>query len=146
MTQQEAPVNNTPFSSEELEHFEERLNEELQGAKEKINSFEDRLSEIESKLDDTTSSSAHHQGNIASSEEEREKYYSMIEKQKEKIEEIKMAQDRIEAGNYGICDVTGDPIKKERLEIKPHARYSVEAVKSANNVEADTEINVNEPV
>lgn len=146
MTKQEAPVNNTPFTTEELKHFEDQLNEELEDAKEKISSFEDRLSEIENKLNDTTSSSAHHQGNIASSEEEREKYYSMIEKQKEKIEEIKLAQGRIEAGNYGICDVTGDPIKKERLEIKPHARYSVEAVKSANNVEAGSGINVNEPV
>jgi RNA polymerase-binding transcription factor DksA len=146
MNQKEAPVNNTPFTAEELEHFKERLKEELEDAQEKINLFKDRLNEIESKLNDTTSSSAHHQGNIASSEEEREKYYSMIEKQKEKIEEIKMAQDRAEAGNYGICNVTGDPIKKQRLEIKPHARYSVEAVRSANKVEAHTGINVKEPM
>lgn len=146
MKQQEAPVNNSALTEKEREHFEERLTEELEEAEAKISSFKDRLSEIESKLNDTSSSSAHHQGNIASSEEEREKYYSMIGKQKEKIEEIKMAQDRIEAGNYGICDVTGDPIKKERLEIKPHARYCVEAVKSANNVEADAGISVNEPV
>ncbi len=145
MAKQEAPVNNSPFTAEELEHFKERLNEELADAKEKISSFEARLKEIENKLNDTTSSSAHHQGNIASSEEEREKYYSMIEKQKEKIKEIKMAHSRIEVGNYGICDVTGDPIKKERLEVKPHARYSVEAVKSANNMEANTGINVSEP-
>ena len=146
MEQQEAPVNNSPFSEEELEHFNERLKEELEDAEEKISTFQGRLSEIEEKLNDTSSSSAHHQGNIASSEEEREKYYAMIEKQNEKIEEIKMAQDRIEAGNYGICNVTGDPIKKERLEVKPHARYSVEAVKSANNLEKNTQINVNEPV
>lgn len=146
MEKQEAPLNNSPFSEEELEHFDERLQEELDDANEKISSFKNRLSEIEEKLNDTSSSSAHHQGNIASSEEEREKYYAMIEQQKEKIEEIKMARDRIETGNYGICNVTGDPIKKKRLEIKPHARYSVEAVKSANNVDAQTQINVNEPV
>ncbi|MEQ8524311.1 TraR/DksA C4-type zinc finger protein [Gracilimonas sp.] len=136
MEAQKAPVNNSPFSEKELEHFNDRLEEELDDAKEKISSFEDRLSEIEEKLDDTSSSAAHHQGNIASSEEEREKYYAMIEKQKEKVEEINMAKNRIKTGNYGICNVTGEPIKKERLEIKPYARYSVEAVKSANNVES----------
>ena len=146
MKQQEAPINNTPFSEDEIEHFEKRLQEEKKDAEEKIEEFKTRVREIEQKLDDTSSSSAHHQGNIGSSEEEREKYYAMIEKQKEKVDEIKMAKDRIETGNYGICNVTGDPIKKERLEIKPYAKYSVEAVKSANNVEAETQLNVNEAI
>lgn len=137
MEKQEAPVNNTPFSEEEIEHFKDRLREEEKGAEEKINTFKDRISEIEQKLEDTSSSSAHHQGNIGSSEEEREKYYAMIEKQKEKIEKISVAKDRIETGNYGICNVTGDPISKERLEIMPYAEYSAEAVKSANNVDAE---------
>ncbi len=135
MEKQEAPIDNTPFSEEEIEHFKDRLREEEKEAEEKINTFQERISEIEQKLDDTSSSSAHHQGNIGSSEEEREKYYAMIEKQKEKIEKISAAKDRIETGNYGICNVTGDPISKERLEIMPYAEYSAEAVKSANNVE-----------
>lgn len=146
MEKQETPVNTSPFSEEELEHFKNRLQEEHEDAKEKIETFRKRISEIEEKLDHTTSSSAHHQGNIGSSEEEREKYYAMIEKQKEKIEDIKLSLDKIEAGNYGICNVTGEPIKKERLEIKPYAKYTVDAVKSANNVSASSDINVHEAV
>jgi RNA polymerase-binding protein DksA len=134
MEQQEAPIDNSPFSEEELEHFKEQLHEEKDDAEDKIANFKERLSELEDKMDDTTSSSAHHQGNIASSEEEREKYYAMIEKKKEKIEDIKIALDKIEAGNYGICNVTGDPIQKGRLKVKPYAKYSVDAVKEANNV------------
>jgi RNA polymerase-binding protein DksA len=135
MKKQEAPINNSPLSEEDLQHFKERLHEEKEDAQEKIDNFQKRIEELEDKLGDTTSSAAHHQGNIASSEEEREKYYTMIEKQKEKIEDIKLSLDKIKAGNYGICNVTGDPIQKERLEVKPYAKYSVDAVKDANNLE-----------
>ncbi|SMO63549.1 TraR/DksA family transcriptional regulator [Gracilimonas mengyeensis] len=130
MSKQETPVNNTPFSEEELDHFKELLNEEKEEAQNKIETFQERVEELEEKLNDTTSSAAHHQGNIASSEEEREKYYTMIEREKEKIEDIKVALDKIEAGNYGICNVTGKPIAKERLEVVPHAKYSKEAKES----------------
>jgi RNA polymerase-binding protein DksA len=130
MSTQETPVNSTPFSEEELQHFKVKLQEEQNEAQKKIDTFQNRIDELEQKMDDTKSSSAHHQGNIASSEEEREKYYTMIEKEKDKLEEIKVALDKIETGNYGICNVSGKPIQKERLEIKPYARYSVEAVKS----------------
>lgn len=138
MSTQEAPINSTPFSDEELEHFKEKLQQEEKEAQEKIETFQNRIDELEQKLDDTKSSSAHHQGNIASSEEEREKYYTMIESEKEKLEQIKVALDKIENGNYGICNVTGKPIQKERLEVKPYARYSVEAVKSQqDDIKAD---------
>jgi RNA polymerase-binding transcription factor DksA len=53
----------------------------------------------------------------------------MIEKEKEKQEEINMALNRIDTGNYGICKVTGNAISKERLMAKPYAKYSIEAKK-----------------
>lgn len=132
MDKQEAPINNSPFSDEELEHFEHLLKEEQKESESNIEEFQNRLSELEEKLDDTSSSAAHHQGDIGSSEEVREKYYSLIDKEKEKLEEINMAFGRLESGNYGICNVTGKPIQKERLEVKPYAKYSVDAVESAN--------------
>jgi RNA polymerase-binding protein DksA len=127
MEKQEAPIRNTPFSDEELEHFEKKLKEEQKESEEKIEQYQDHLEEMEDNLDDTNSSAAHHQGNIGTSEDERERYYIMIEKEKEKQEEINMALNRIETGNYGICKVTGEPIQKERLEAKPYAKYSIDA-------------------
>lgn len=132
MSAQEVPMNNSPFSSEEINHFEELLKEERKENKHKINEFKERLKELEDKLDDTNSSAAHHQGNIGSSEEEREKYYSLISKEEEKLEEIEEALLRIENGDYGICTSTGKPIKKERLKVKPYAKYSIEAVRAEN--------------
>jgi len=129
MNKQETPIHNSPFSEEELEQFEEMLKKEHKESEKKVSQYEDRLEDLESNMDDNSSSSAHHQGNIGTSEDEREKYYIMIEKEKEKQEEINMALNRIETGNYGICKVTGNPIKKERLMAVPYAKYSIEAKK-----------------
>lgn len=38
--------------------------------------------------------------------------------------EIVAALGRIEAGTYGICEVSGEPIEEDRLEANPSARTS----------------------
>lgn len=48
-------------------------------------------------------------------------------RQEKFIRDLKNAQIRIENKTYGICRVTGKKIKKERLELVPHATLSIEA-------------------
>jgi RNA polymerase-binding protein DksA len=45
------------------------------------------------------------------------------------IREIDDALQRINDGTYGLCIMTGRPIKAERLEELPWARYSIEAAR-----------------
>jgi RNA polymerase-binding protein DksA len=45
------------------------------------------------------------------------------------IKEIDDALKRIADGTYGICELTGKPIRAERLEELPWARYSIEAAR-----------------
>lgn len=45
------------------------------------------------------------------------------------IKEIDDAIARIDRGTYGICEFTGKPIKPDRLEELPWARYSIEAAR-----------------
>lgn len=45
------------------------------------------------------------------------------------IKEIDDAIKRIDTGTFGICELTGKPIKIERLEELPWARYSIEAAR-----------------
>lgn len=45
------------------------------------------------------------------------------------IKEIDDALVRIEKGTYGVCELTGKPIRAERLEELPWARYSIEAAR-----------------
>ncbi|MBB5717122.1 DnaK suppressor protein [Stakelama sediminis] len=49
------------------------------------------------------------------------------DRQRKLISKIDAALRRIEEGEYGYCEVTGDPISLERLEARPIATMTVEA-------------------
>ncbi len=53
----------------------------------------------------------------------------MAETERELLNEIDAALVRIENKSYGVCQLTGKPIPKTRLEAKPWAKYTVEAAK-----------------
>jgi RNA polymerase-binding protein DksA len=146
MSKDETPVNSTHLSEEDLDHFKERLLEEQKDAESKIGELQSSIDEIENKMDDTNSGSAHHQGDIGSSEELRETNYTLIEKQKDKLDQITAALDRIETGNYGTCIVTGKPIQKGRLEVMPYTAHCVDAMKGDISPKSKERLKVNEAV
>lgn len=41
------------------------------------------------------------------------------------LRQIDRALEKIEEGSYGICDISGDPISKSRLEAIPYATMTV---------------------
>jgi len=43
------------------------------------------------------------------------------------LKQIERALEKIEDGTYGICDISGKDISKERLEAVPYATMTVEA-------------------
>lgn len=45
------------------------------------------------------------------------------------IKEIDDALERIDNKTYGVCELTGDPIREERLEELPWARHSIDAAR-----------------
>ncbi len=47
------------------------------------------------------------------------------EKQEKELVEIEEALKKIENGEYGICEMCGEPIKPLRLKIKPFAKYCI---------------------
>jgi len=54
---------------------------------------------------------------------EIENALGLMDSERKLIVEIDDALDRIENGTYGICEGTGQPIPKERLEAIPWTRY-----------------------
>jgi DnaK suppressor protein len=44
-----------------------------------------------------------------------------------RLEDVERALQKIEEGTYGVCDDTGEPIPKGRLEAMPEAIRTVEA-------------------
>jgi RNA polymerase-binding transcription factor DksA len=51
----------------------------------------------------------------------------LAETERERMREIDDALRRIQDRTYGVCELTGKPIPKMRLEAKPWARYTVQA-------------------
>ena len=52
---------------------------------------------------------------------------SLLSSDQDAIYEIEEALKRIEKGTYGICELTGKPIPRTRLEAIPWTRFTVEA-------------------
>ncbi|SMO45153.1 TraR/DksA family transcriptional regulator [Fodinibius sediminis] len=127
MSDPNAPLNKSPFSDKELEHFENLLLEERNQTKEEIEKIDERLEEQHALEDDRISSHDHHPGDLGSEEEEKETAFLLKKKQRDKLDKIDAALKRIANNTYGVCEETGKKIRKERLEVIPYARYSVEA-------------------
>ncbi len=67
-----------------------------------------------------------HPADSASETFEREKDLSILEQLEAELVELQAALERIDAGTYGIDEVTGEPIAPERLEALPAARTNVD--------------------
>jgi RNA polymerase-binding transcription factor DksA len=79
-----------------------------------------------SSRDESGSSYGNHQADAGTDEFDRDFALSLVSNEQEALHEIEEAISRIKDGSYGICEVTGQPINKERLEAVPFARFSVE--------------------
>lgn len=53
----------------------------------------------------------------------------MAQTERQTLGEIDAALQRIENKTFGVCQLTGKPIPKARLEAKPWAKFSIEAAK-----------------
>ena len=71
-------------------------------------------------------------GDVDESATEEDEIADRIEQQEENAEEIaalqthwhnvKRALGKIEEGNYGLCEISGEEIEEDRLEVNPSAR------------------------
>jgi len=117
----------THLSDDELKHFKEKLENEKKDSEKEIERLKASAESIDSNADDRQSSQDHHPGDVASDTQMKKTNFTLLEKQREKHKKIEAALERIESGTYGVCLVTGKPIKKERLEAMPYAMHSVNA-------------------
>lgn len=66
-------------------------------------------------------------GDAAQADESDHMRASLAEMGARGLTEIDAAIAKFASGQYGICELTGQPISKARLEAVPYARLSVEA-------------------
>lgn len=72
------------------------------------------------------SGSGQHQGDAGSDAYDRDFALSVLAKEQDALYEIEQALRRIQAGAYGICEISGKKIPTARLEAIPFARLTVE--------------------
>lgn len=75
------------------------------------------------------SSYGQHMADAGTDTFDRDFALSLVSSEQEALAEIEAAIKRIHNGTYGICEITGKPIAKERLLAVPFTRYSAEAQK-----------------
>jgi RNA polymerase-binding transcription factor DksA len=75
------------------------------------------------------SSYGQHMADAGTDTFDRDFALSLVSSEQEALSEIEAAIRRIKDGSYGVCEVTGKPIAKERLMAVPFTRYSAEAQK-----------------
>lgn len=116
--------------------YPERMNDEQ--ARQRLEEERQRLTglirEVRHELDDEIASEsselAHvdqHPADSATDTFEREKDLSILDGLEAELAEIEAAIERIDAGTYGIDEVTGEPIDPARLDARPEARTNVTA-------------------
>jgi len=115
------------LTAADKEHFKQMLLEKRQEIFGNVNEMEGETLR-KSRLDATgdLSSMPIHMADIGTDNYEQEFALGLMDSERKLLKEIDDAMHRIEQGTYGICESTGKPITKARLEAKPWARYSVE--------------------
>lgn len=122
----EKPVVKTHLGKKELEHFRSlllRKRAELVGD---VSTMETGALLGESGSLSNVPSHLAEQGSDAS---EQSLSLDLAAADRKLIREIDDALARISNGTYGVCELTGRPIKQERLEELPWARHTIEAAR-----------------
>ena len=107
------------MNERQLEYFRQKL----------LNWKEDILRESRETLSHLQSETENHPdiADRASSETDRSLELRTRDRQRKLIAKIDEALQRIEEGNYGYCEETGEPIGIARLDARPIATLSLEA-------------------
>jgi DnaK suppressor protein len=115
---------NNELDKEFVEKQRERLEElraELTGVVRGLE--EDQRAQAEDEEDFTV----HDSGDMSQSLFDREMDATLEQTIESRLQYVERALQKIEEGTYGICDDTGEPIPRGRLEAMPEAIYTVEA-------------------
>lgn len=107
------------FSKEELEKFRELLMQEketiLNKARQAIESGQINLEKDE----------MYDEVDLASATVEQNLTFRLLDRDRKLLGEIEHAIRKIDTGDFGFCEGTGEPIPKRRLEVRPWTRHSV---------------------
>jgi RNA polymerase-binding protein DksA len=115
--------NQAGLTPKELEHFRDLL---LEKRRELVGDMYSMESEALRSSGSNLSNLPVHMADMGTDNYEQEFTLGLVEKDRGLLREINSALAKIQNGTYGICEGTGKPINKVRLEAQPWARHSIE--------------------
>jgi RNA polymerase-binding protein DksA len=124
------PTNGKPrknmagFSSKELELFRDALLAKRREIVGDMSSMEREA--LRSSGGSNLSNLPLHMADMGTDNYEQEFTLGLMEKDRKLLRDLNDALAKIQNGTYGLCEGTGKPISKARLEAQPWARYSIE--------------------
>jgi DnaK suppressor protein len=109
-----------------LDRFKKRLEEEKLRLEEAVEDYERVLEEA--RLTESSSDRSPDPGNAEASSMKLEyaKELSLEQNTLDLLSKVNHALERVETGEYGLCEVCGNPIPVERLEVLPYSTLCVE--------------------
>ena len=115
------------LAAADAKYFRELLLEKRREILRNVTEFEDEALR-KSRLDATGDLSCMpiHMADLGTDNYEQEFALGLMDSERKLLREIDNALGRIEKKTYGICEGTGKPISRARLEARPWARYCVE--------------------
>lgn len=114
------------LSAERLKFFEELIRSELTESVTYIENINREQSVGARESSGDLSSYAYHQADQGSDTNLMEHTVMMMESEREKIRLLNDAMRRIQDGIFGICEMCGDLISDQRLEILPYATLCID--------------------
>ena len=114
----------------DIERFQQMLLEKRREIVGDVNEMEDEtLKKARLDASGDLSSMPIHMADLGTDNYEQEFALGLMDGEKKLLKEIDDALQRIEKSTYGICEGTGKPIPKSRLDARPWARYCIEYVR-----------------
>jgi DnaK suppressor protein len=116
--------NQAGFNSRELEYYRSLLLAKRRELVGDMSSMEREA--LRSASGSNLSNLPIHMADMGTDNYEQEFTLGLVEKDRQLLREINAALAKIQNGTYGICEGTGKPISKPRLEAQPWAKYSID--------------------
>ncbi len=115
------------LTPDDLKYFEQRLLGERARITREIGHIESTLLKVNPRdAAGELSGYSYHMADAGTDSMEREKAFDIASKEGRLLLEIDDALRRVYNGTYGVCEVSGKPISRARLEALPWARLSLE--------------------
>lgn len=119
-----------------MKHFEQRLLGERAKLMREMGHLENTVLKVNQRdSSGDLSGYSFHMADAGTDAYEREKAFLFASSEGRTLLEINEALRRVYAGTYGVCEISGKPISRARLEALPWARYTLEVQESLEKEE-----------